>query len=59
MFTKDELNMLFETISDINFNQFVHFAYYTGARSGEIRSISRDNVKDGYLSLMVKVGLEW
>ena len=57
VFTKDELNMLFETISDINFNQFVRFAYYTGARSGEIRSISRDNVKDGYLVVNGKSGL--
>jgi len=57
VFTKDELNMLFETISDINFNQFVRFAYYTGARSGEIRAISRDNVKDGYLVVNGKSGL--
>ena len=57
VFTKDELNMLFETISDINFNQFVRFAYYTGARSGEIRAISRDKLKDGYIVVIGKSGL--
>ena len=57
VFTKDELNMLFETISDINFNQFVRFAYYTGARSGEIRSLSRDQLKDGYIVVNGKSGL--
>ena len=57
VFTKNELDMLFNTISDINFNQFVRFAYYTGARSGEIRSLLTENVKDGYLVVNGKSGL--
>ena len=36
-YTKDELNRMFQNIQDNNFNKFVQFAYYTGARSGEIR----------------------
>ena len=43
-YTKDELEQMFTFIEDSTFNSFVQFAYYTGARSGEIRSISRDNV---------------
>ena len=43
-YTKDELDSMFTLIEDDSFNSFVQFAYYTGARSGEIRSISRDNV---------------
>ena len=39
-----ELKTLFDEIRDNRFNLFVYFAYYTGARSGEIRSISRKNV---------------
>ena len=33
-----------------DFNCFARFAYYTGARSGEIRSTSRDNVLEGSIS---------
>ena len=39
-----ELKKLFDEIRDNHFNQFVRFAYYSGARSGEIRRISRENV---------------
>ena len=39
-----ELNTLLDGIRDNRFNLFVRFAYYTGARSGEIRSISRENI---------------
>ena len=49
--------MLFDNAKDEQFNQFIRFAYYTGARSGEIRAISRDNVKDGYLVVNGKSGL--
>ncbi len=43
-YSKDEMSIMFNKIKPIEFNLFVQFAYYTGARSGEIRSISRDNV---------------
>ena len=46
-YTDDELKLMFADIGDKSFNSFVRFAYYTGARSGKIRSISRDNVLDG------------
>ena len=39
-YNKCELNLMFTGIKDNRFNSFVRFAYYTGARSGEIRSIS-------------------
>jgi len=40
---------MFANIQDISFNRFVQFAYYTGARSGEIRSISTDKLLEGSL----------
>ena len=49
-----ELNSLFEGIDDADFNRFVRFAYYTGARRGEIRSISRENVLEGSLVCVVR-----
>ena len=55
-YTKDELNKMFEKIQDEMFNAFIRFAYYTGARSGEIRSISRDNVLDGSIVVRGKTG---
>ena len=55
-FTADELRLMFAEIQDKSFNSFVRFAYYTGARSGEIRSISRDNVLEGSLVVRGKTG---
>ena len=51
-----ELNLMFTGIKDDRFNSFVRFAYYTGARSGEIRSISRDNVLEDSLVVRGKSG---
>ena len=44
-----ELNLMFTTIKDERFNAFIRFAYYTGARSGEIRSLLRDCVLEDSL----------
>ena len=49
-----ELKTLLDNISDNCFNLFVRFAYYTGARSGEIRSISWENIFSNHIH-MVKV----
>ena len=56
VYTADELDLLFNQITDEDFNSFVRFAYYTGARSGEIRSIQAENIKDGYLLVTGKTG---
>ena len=46
VYTAYELDLLFNQITDKDFNAFIRLAYYTGARSGEIRSLSRENVLD-------------
>ena len=56
VYTADELDLLFNQITDKDFNAFVRFAYYTGARSGEIRSLSRENVLDESLVVRGKTG---
>ena len=56
VYTADELDLLFNQITDEDFNAFVHFAYYTGARSGEIRCLSRENVLDESLVVKGKTG---
>jgi len=56
VYTADELDLLFNQITDKDFNSFVRFAYYTGARSGEIRSISRENIFSNHIVAYGKSG---
>ena len=56
VFSEKELQMLFDNAKDERFNQFIRFAYYTGARSGEIRHISKDNLFSDYLVAYGKTG---
>lgn len=51
-----ELKTLLDKIEDNRFNLFVRFAYYTGARSGEIRSISRENIFSNHIVAYGKSG---
>jgi integrase len=55
-YTHNELKLMFSEINDESFNAFVRFAYYTGARSGEIRCLSRENVLDESLVVKGKTG---
>ena len=55
-FTSSELGKMFNFIQPVDFNRFVQLAYYTGARNGEIRSISPDNVLDGSIVVFGKTG---
>jgi len=55
-YSDDELEMMFESIEPIEFNRFVRFAYYTGARSGEIRSICQEEISGGSLTVRGKTG---
>ena len=55
-FTDKELEVMFERMQPYNFNLFVRFAYYTGARSGEIRSISPENVQSDHIVVQGKTG---
>ena len=56
VFSSKELQLLFENIIPSDFNAFVRFAYYTGARSGEIRQQSDDEVYPTYLQVHGKTG---
>ena len=51
-----ELETLLDKIRENRFNLFVRFAYYTGARSGEIRSISRENIFSNHIVAYGKSG---
>ena len=54
---KKELNLLFNHLTPHHFNQFIRFTYYSGARSGEIRRISRVNIfSDFYMIVEGKSG---
>lgn len=54
--THDELSTLFDGITDPDFNQFVRFAYYTGARSGEIRHLKLEQMKGDHFVVIGKSG---
>ena len=56
VFTKSELNSMFNEIQNEHFNSFVKFAYFTGSRSGEIRNIQPQNLTDGSLVAFGKTG---
>ncbi len=56
VYTSDELKLIFDEINEPSFNAFVRFAYYTGARSGEIRRLSRENILDKSLVVKGKTG---
>ena len=51
-----ELKTILDKIRNNRFNLFVRFAYYTGARSGEIRSISRENIFSNHIVAYGKSG---
>ena len=51
-----ELNSLKNGIKCPDFNSFVRLAYYTGARSSEIRALHRENVKDDHAIVFGKTG---
>ena len=51
-----ELKTLLDELKDTRFNLFVRFAYYTGARRGEIHSISRENIFSNHLVAYGKSG---
>ena len=56
VFNKMELETLFIGVRDNHFNEFIRFAYYTGARSGEIRNLSEENVLADHLIATGKTG---
>ena len=56
VFSRIELRMIFDEVQDYRFNQFVQFAYYTRARSGEIRNINVNNFIDNALEVNGKTG---
>ena len=51
-----ELKTLLGEIKDNHFNLFIRFAYYTGARRGEINSISRENIFSNHIVAYGKSG---
>jgi integrase len=55
-YTPSELEKMLNIIQHIDFNRFIRQAYYTGARNGEILSISSDNVLVGSIVVFGKTG---
>ena len=56
VFNPKELDQILNQTTPVMYRNFVRFAYYTGARQGEIRSLSYSNIFDGYLEVFGKSG---
>ena len=48
-FSKNEMDAILNDIKPEKFKRFVQFAYYTGARRGEIATLKKDNIQYQYV----------
>ena len=56
VFTPDEIKIIINDFEPITFRNFCEFAYNTGGRSGEIRILNEDDLKNGNLLVHGKTG---
>ncbi len=56
VFSDEELKVMFQHITPPDFNRFVKFAYYTGARLGEIRAIKPEHINGNGILIDGKTG---
>ena len=49
-FNDDEMNLILNDVKPYKYQLFVRFAYYTGARRGEICYLTEDNIREEYVS---------
>ena len=49
-FNDDEMNLILNDVKPFKYQLFVRFAYYTGARRGEICYLTEDNIREEYVS---------
>ena len=56
VYTDIELVKIFKHTRDLNFKRFVQFAYYTGARRGELCNMEQNNIYEKYFKTFGKTG---
>jgi len=56
VFTHREMNIIMNEFQDDSFQRFIHFAYYTGARRGEIYSLKAHQIEPAQLKVIGKSG---
>ena len=49
-FNDDEIKLILNDVKPYHFQLFVRFAYYTGARRGEICSLTEENIREEFVS---------
>lgn len=49
VFNHQEINLILNEIRPKHFQSFVSFAYYTGARRGELAALSHSNISESYV----------
>ena len=56
VFNKEEMDLLLNETNDLNFRSFIQFAYYTGARRGELVGLKNYHFKPLYFEVYGKSG---
>ncbi|MBG0765815.1 MAG: site-specific integrase, partial [Tissierellales bacterium] len=56
-FTTKEINKLIKSIGHKKLKYIVLFAFYTGARKGEILALKKSDINDGYVNINKQIGL--
>ena len=49
-FNDEEMKLILNDVKPYHFQLFIRFAYYTGARRGEICSLTEDNIREEYVA---------
>jgi len=57
VFNRREIVTILNKVEDKQFRSFINFAYYTGARRGELLNINYASYSDGYVEMTGKTGL--
>ena len=56
VFSNREMAKILSSVRDDSFRLFVNFAYYTGARRGELLNINHSSMKNDYVEMTGKTG---
>ena len=57
VFSNKEMSYILSSMKDNQFRLFVNFAYYTGARRGELLNINYDSMQNDYVEMTGKTGM--
>jgi len=57
VFSTIEMLSILDNVQNNDFNQFIRFAYYTGARRGELSSLKKNKIREDHIEVTGKTGI--